>query len=124
MVNPLALATLAKHGYASSGLTSKSWDVFAGPDAPAMDIVITVCDSAAAEACPVWPGAPLQAHWGIADPAGEGGTDAQKEARFEAAFQQLKARFERLLALDDHLPEAALVAALAEIGQMPGSTAR
>jgi arsenate reductase len=121
-VNPLALATLARHGYATEGLSSKSWDVFAAADAPVMDIVVTVCDSAAAEVCPIWPGAPTHAHWGIVDPAGDRGSRAEQAGRFEQAFQLLKTRISRFLALADDLPAPQLAAALAEIGRLPGAT--
>ena len=70
VVNPFALKTLEAFGYPSDGFRSKSWEEFASPDAPAMDFVFTVCDSAAGETCPIWPGQPMTAHWGIEDPAG------------------------------------------------------
>lgn len=98
--NPRALELLAAKGHDIAGLTSKSWDVFAGPAAPAMDLVITVCDNAKGEVCPVWPGHPAQAHWGIPDPAGHS-TDGAL-ADFELAYQRLAARIEALLALDEH----------------------
>ena len=97
--NPRALELLAAKGHDVAGLASKSWDVFAGPGAPAMDLVITVCDNAKGEVCPIWPGHPVQAHWGIPDPAGHG-TDGAL-ADFEAAYQRLTARIEALLALDE-----------------------
>ena len=79
--NPLALETLQKAGIAIDGLSSKSWDVFGQPGSPRMDLVITVCDNAAGEACPYWPGQPATAHWGYADPSAvEGGEDRQREA--------------------------------------------
>ena len=74
--NPMAIATLQKAGISTEGLTSKSWDVFAVPDAPQMDLVITVCDNAAGEVCPYWPGQPATAHWGYADPSEAAGGDA------------------------------------------------
>jgi arsenate reductase len=76
-VNPFAIKVLSDLGYATDGLYSKPWDVFAGPGAPAMDFVFTVCDDAAGEVCPVWPGQPMTAHWGIEDPARVEGTDLQ-----------------------------------------------
>jgi arsenate reductase len=76
--NPMAIATLDKAGIPTGELTSKSWDVFATPDAPHMDLVITVCDNAAGEVCPYWPGQPAIAHWGYADPSETVGTDEQK----------------------------------------------
>ena len=81
-VNPFALKVLEDYKYPTDGLRSKSWDEFAAPGAPVMDFVFTVCDTAAAETCPVWPGQPMTAHWGIEDPAAVEGTDIQKEAAF------------------------------------------
>jgi arsenate reductase len=98
-VNPVALETLARHGVAIPDPRSKRWDEFAAPDAPKMDIVITVCNSAGKEACPVWPGAPVQVHWGIPDPAHVEPLAARREA-FEVAFQTLKWRFEKFFAND------------------------
>jgi len=101
-VHPLALETLAAHGHPTDGYASKSWDVFAGPDAAAFDAVITVCDSAAAESCPIWPGAPLSVHWGLPDPAA---IDDETEARraFEATYQALEAKIDAFIAA---LPDA------------------
>lgn len=93
-VNPVALETLANHGVPMLHPRSKHWAEFAAPEAPAIDIVITVCDSAARESCPVWPGAPVQVHWGIPDPAHVEPLAARREA-FETAFQTLKRRFEK-----------------------------
>lgn len=98
-VNPVALETLEKHGVRIDNPRSKRWDEFAAPDAPPIDIVITVCDSAASETCPVWPGAPVQVHWGIPDPAHVEPLDARRAA-FEVAFQTLKRRFEKFFASD------------------------
>lgn len=97
--NPRALELLAAKGHDVSGFASKSWSVFAEPGAPVMDLVITVCDNAAGEMCPVWPGHPVQAHWGIPDPAGHGSDGAL--ADFEIAYQRLAARTDALLALDE-----------------------
>ncbi len=98
-VHPAALKTLEKHGLRSRGLASKSWDVFAGENAQAVDVVITVCDDAAGETCPAWPGRPLTAHWSIADPARvTGSPDAISEA-FESAYRELDARVRKLLEL-------------------------
>lgn len=91
VVNPVALETLARHGVAMAEARSKSWDEFAGAEAPAMDIVITVCDSAGRETCPVWPGAPVRVHWGIPDPAHVEPLAARRDA-FEVAFQTLSRR--------------------------------
>lgn len=90
-VNPGALDKLARAGHAITGLESKSWERFTGPDAPPIDIVITVCDNAAGESCPVWNGAPVTVHWGIPDPA--------VDHNFEAAYQRLRKRIEALLRL-------------------------
>ena len=98
-VNPLALETLQAAGLPTAGLRSKSWDEFARPDAPALDFIITVCDNAASEACPVWPGKPVAAHWGVADPAAVEGTPEQKRAAFRDAMGILRRRIELLAAL-------------------------
>lgn len=90
----MALRLLDEKGYDTSGLASKSWDVFAGPDAPRMQAVITVCDNAAGESCPYWPGQPVQAHWGLPDPAAAP-EEAQPTA-FEATFDALARRVARL----------------------------
>ena len=95
--NPLALELLAEKGHDTSDLRSKSWDEFAVPGAPQMDLVITVCDNAKGESCPVWPGHPMQAHWGIPDPAGEG----ESLAGFETAYRRLAERIDALLLLDE-----------------------
>jgi arsenate reductase len=91
-VNPFALKVLAALNYPTDNMRSKSWDEFAGPDAPEMDFVFTVCDSAAGETCPFWPGQPMTAHWGIEDPAAVEGTDIEKEAAFVTAARYLKNR--------------------------------
>lgn len=94
--HPLALKVLEAHGHDTQGLSSKSWDVFAEPDAPRIDAVITVCDSAAAETCPVWPGAPVQVHWGLDDPAAIQEEDLQ-HAAFEATYEALRTRITTFL---------------------------
>ena len=91
-VNPLALKELEYAGLPTDGLRSKSWDLFAEPDAPQMDFVFTVCDSAAGEPCPLWPGQPVTAHWGIEDPAAVEGSDLEKARAFSLAFRYLKTR--------------------------------
>ena len=92
--NPMALATLQKANISIEGLSSKSWDVFAEPNAPHMDLVITVCDNAAGEVCPYWPGQPATAHWGYADPsAGEGSADEKMEA-FKQTLHLIKRRLD------------------------------
>ena len=92
VVNPLALNVLARNNFPTSGLRSKSWSEFAGPDARRMDFVFTVCDSAAGEACPVWPGQPMTAHWGIPDPASVEGSDAERMLAFRHALAALERR--------------------------------
>ncbi|OGU21442.1 MAG: protein-tyrosine-phosphatase [Hydrogenophilales bacterium RIFOXYD1_FULL_62_11] len=91
-VHPFALALLEKNHFDTSGLRSKSWDEYAQLDAPRLDFVITVCDNAAGEVCPVWPGQPMTAHWGIPDPAAVEGTDEQKRHAFVDAMNQLQRR--------------------------------
>jgi arsenate reductase (thioredoxin) len=113
-VNPLALELLAANGF-NDNFRSKSWDEFAKPDAPAMDFVITVCDQAAGEHCPFWPGKPVKAHWGVPDPAAVEGSDDEKRNAFKEAFITLRRRielfanlpFEKLnqLTLQDHMDE-------------------
>lgn len=97
-VNPLALEVLAAHGVPVGEVRSKSWDEFAAPGAPELDLVITVCDSAAAEACPLWPGTPRQLHWSTPDPAAASGSPEQRRAAFEAAYAQLETRVRALVA--------------------------
>jgi arsenate reductase (thioredoxin) len=99
VVNPLALDVLREHKIASEGLRSKSWEEFARPGAPTMDFVFTVCDQAAAETCPVWPGHPTTAHWGIADPAAVSGTEEERRRAFRDAFLALRRRIELFVAL-------------------------
>lgn len=94
-VNPGALRKLQQKGHSTDGLSSKSWDDFATEDAPKIDIVITVCDSAGRETCPIWPGAPVTVHWGIADPADA--SDAAADAAFEQTYLQLQQRIEQVL---------------------------
>lgn len=98
-VNPFAMATLRRFGLPTEGLRSKSWDEFAGPGAPRLDFVFTVCDNAAGEACPLWPGQPVTAHWGVPDPAAVVGTDEQKLQAFEDTFHILERRVERFVGL-------------------------
>ncbi len=98
-VNPFALEYLRAQGLPVDGLRSKSWDEFGAPGAPAMDFVITVCDNAAGEACPVWPGQPITAHWGVPDPAAVEGSDEAKRAAFRKAAQTLRHRIGLLTSL-------------------------
>lgn len=97
--HPLALQTLAAHGIPTDGFRSKSWDEFAQPGAPVPDFVFTVCDQAAGETCPYWPGQPMTAHWGLSDPAAVQGSEAQREKAFLDTFVALKRRIELMLAL-------------------------
>lgn len=117
-VNPFAVKVLESYGYPTEGLRSKSWDEFAVEDAPPMDFIFTVCDDAAEEQCPVWPGHPATAHWGIADPSHVTGTDFEKEAAFVTAFKQMKTRISLFLALPlDRLDGLTVSSRLAEIGK-------
>jgi arsenate reductase len=117
-VHPLALALLEEVGLPTQGLCSKSWDEFAKPGAPTLDFIFTVCDNAAGEVCPIWPGKPITAHWGIADPAAVQGTDAERATAFRTALRELEARIELFVNLPiaslDHLR---LKEKLQEIGQ-------
>lgn len=91
-VNPYALDLLQRNRVRTDGLRSKSWDEFAQPDAPVMDFVLTVCDKAAGEVCPVWPGQPISAHWGVEDPAEVDGTEEEKHRAFSSVFRTLRTR--------------------------------
>jgi arsenate reductase len=119
-VNPGALRLLMRKGLPVSQLRSKSWDEFAAPDAPLMDLVITVCDAAAGETCPIWPGAPLRGHWGVDDPAAVTGTEAEIDAAFARAWDVLTRRADALLALPfADLDPGALKTELDRIGALP-----
>jgi arsenate reductase (thioredoxin) len=116
-VNPHAIALLERNGLPAAGLRSKSWDEFAAPDAPAMDYIFTVCDNAAGEICPIWPGHPVTAHWGIEDPAAVRGDPEQVQRAFGKAFAALSARIGAFVALPiDHLDPGALQRRLDRIG--------
>lgn len=116
--NPRTLALLDRLGYDTGAVRSKSWDEFAGPDAPQMDFVFTVCDNAASETCPVWPGQPVSAHWGVPDPAAVTGSDAEQAAAFNAAHQALATRLSLFTALPvETLERKSLLARVTEIGQ-------
>jgi arsenate reductase (thioredoxin) len=122
-INPFALKVLEAFGYPHEGFRSKSWDEFAEAGAPPMDFVFTVCDSAAGEACPVWPGQPMTAHWGIEDPAAVEGSDIEKETAFNAAFRYLKNRISVFTSLPlTSIDSLALGMRLRDIGRMEGST--
>ena len=123
MINPFALKVLDALGYPADGYRSKSWEEFAGPGAPVMDFVFTVCDSAAGETCPIWPGQPMTAHWGIEDPAAVEGSDIEKLTAFTTAFRYMKSRIALFTALPlQSLDQMALGSKLREIGQGEGST--
>lgn len=98
-VNPHALALLERLDFPTAGLRSKSWDEFASPDKPQLDFIFTVCDNAANEVCPVWPGQPMTAHWGIPDPAAVRGSEKEIDAAFKGAFLALQRRIGLLCAL-------------------------
>ena len=116
-VNRFALELLNQQRIPTQGLRSKSWDEFAKPEAPAMDFVFTVCDKAAAEQCPYWPGQPLTAHWGVPDPAEVEGSDDRKRKAFLEAFLVLKRRIELFASLPiDKLSRLALKERLDQIG--------
>jgi protein-tyrosine-phosphatase len=119
-VNPHALALLERSGLPTEGLRSKAWDEFAQPGAPPLDFVITVCDSAAGEVCPIWPGHPTTAHWGQPDPAAVEGTDVQKANAFREAALTLGRRIDLLISLPvATLDRLALGNKVREIGQNP-----
>jgi arsenate reductase len=122
-VNPFAFKALRAYGYPTDGLRSKGWDEFAAPGAPELDFVFTVCDSAAGETCPIWPGQPMTAHWGIEDPAAVEGTDVEKERAFNTAFRYLKNRISAFISLPiKSLDKLTLNARLGEIGRIEGAT--
>lgn len=120
--HPGALRLLAQRGIDTATFRSKSWDEFTAPDAPPIDLAITVCGNAAGEACPVFLGSPLKAHWGLPDPADVTGAEAEVDAAFEETWRLLEMRVRTFLALDRKaLDKPALQAALAEIGAMEGA---
>lgn len=122
-VNPHALKELAALGYPSTGFLSKSWDVFAEPGAPQMDFIFTVCDSAAGEACPVWIGHPMTAHWGVEDPAAATGSEVEIQRAFALAARFLKNRITAFLSLPlESIDRMVLETRLRQIGAMEGTT--
>lgn len=122
-IHPLTLKVLHANDYPTDGLSSKGWGRFAAADAPVMDFVFTVCDSAAGEACPVWPGQPMTAHWGIDDPASVEGTDIAKERAFNDAFRFMKNRVGLFIALPLRtLEPLALEDRLRDIGHSQGQS--
>lgn len=122
-VHPLALRTLQSMDYPIDGMRSKSWLEFAAADAPVMDFVFTVCDNAAGEACPIWPGQPTTAHWGIEDPAAVEGTEIERLAAFSRAFRYLKNRIGAFVNLPlSGIDRLSLGTKLREIGRSEGAT--
>lgn len=122
-VHPMALEVLEEAGIATEGLRSKAWDEFAAPGAPRMDFVFTVCDSAAGEACPIWPGQPMTAHWGIEDPAAADGPAFRRRAAFEDALRFLRNRIGAFVNLPlASIDGLALQSRLRGIGAMDGAT--
>jgi len=122
IVNPYALRTLESLGYPVDGLRSKTWDEFAQPGAPKMDFVFTVCDSAAGETCPLWPGQPVTAHWGIEDPAAVEGSDIEKMRAFADAFRFMRNRINAFTALPlKMLDGMSLKKSLQDIGALEGA---
>ncbi len=118
-IDPFALELLEKNRFPVAELRSKSWDAFASPEAPALDFVFTVCDNAAGEACPIWPGQPITGHWGIEDPAAVGGSDEEKRSAFSTAFKLLQRRISLFTSLPlDKLDEMAIRRKLDEIGRL------
>ena len=123
-VNPWALRILEEEGFPVDGMRSKSWDEFAAPGAPEMDFVFTVCDSAAGEPCPVWPGQPVTAHWGIEDPAAVDGGEIDKRRAFYDAFRYMRNRIAAFTALPvRRLDRLALAKQVGEIGRQAGASA-
>jgi arsenate reductase len=119
-VHPLTFELLERLCLPTNGLRSKSWDEFARPGAPVMDFVFTVCDQAAGEVCPIWPGNPITAHWGVPDPAAAGGTESERHAAFRRAHLALEARIKLFVALPlDKLDRIAAQRSAAEIGRFP-----
>jgi protein-tyrosine-phosphatase len=119
-VHPLALELLRERGYETAGLRSKSWDEFAGPGAPALDFVFTVCDDAAGEVCPLWRGQPVTAHWGVTDPAAFAGPEERQRQLFRRVYVELERRIDLFTSLPlESLDRLALQQRLKEIGQSP-----
>lgn len=122
-INPFALKLLEEMEFPTEGLRSKGWDEFAAPGAPELDFVFTVCDNAAGEVCPAWPGQPMTAHWGIEDPAVVEGSDIEKEKAFVTAMRYLRNRIGTFINLPiASLDDLTLQKKLREIGQQPGAS--
>ena len=124
-INPETITLLSSLGYDTSILRSKSWSEFAKPGAPTLDFVFTVCDNAASEVCPVWPGQPMTAHWGVSDPAEAKGTPAEIALAFKDVYRMLHRRMEIFVALPIRsLDQLSLQSKLREIGRMEGATGK
>ncbi len=124
-VNPNTIKLLEGLGYDTSSFRSKSWEEFAAPGAPQFDFIFTVCDSAAAETCPIWPGHPMTAHWGVPDPAETTGSAAEVAMAFKNAYRMLNQRIATFIALPLRSHDAlALRSKLNDIGRMEGATAK
>ena len=122
-INPHVLEFLEKRNFPTADLRSKSWNEFAAPDGPALDFVFTVCDNAAGETCPVWPGHPMTAHWGIEDPAAVEGPEIARQTAFVSAFRYLRNRIAVFAALPvSSLDKSTLRSRLVEIGQSEGAS--
>ncbi len=123
-VHPGAIRFLERHGYDATSFRSKSWDEFAGTDAPHFDFIFTVCDNAASETCPIWPGHPMTAHWGIADPAAVEGSEADVDAAFARAHLLLSRRIDQFMGLPlEALDPVTLRSRLREIGSLADAPA-
>jgi arsenate reductase len=119
-VNPFAIEQVQALGYPLEGLRSKSWDEFAQPDSPQMDFIVTVCDKAAGEMCPLWPGQPVAAHWGFPDPAAVEGSDEEKRAAFASTLRQIRNRVQLFLSLPlETLDRMAIENRMKAIGREP-----
>ena len=124
-VHPMSLTVLQAAGIATDGLRSKAWDEFAVPGAPQMDFIFTVCDNAAGEACPVWPGRPATAHWGLEDPAEVEGPEFRQRAAFEDTLKYLRNRLDAFTSLPlQSIDAMTLDAKLKHIGRMDGATGK
>lgn len=124
-VNPQAVHLLKKLNYDVSGLRSKSWEAFTGEDAPKLDFVFTVCDNAAKETCPVWPGQPMSAHWGVYDPAAVDGSDAERAFAFDDVYRMLSQRISIFVNLPlENLSRLSLQEQLDEIGRTGSAAAK
>jgi len=122
-VHPMAIELLKRTNLQSEGFRSKSWDEFASPGAPPIDFIFTVCDNAAGEVCPIWPGKPMTAHWGIADPAAVEGSEAEKAFAFRRALKELETRVKLFTSLPiDSLDAMTLQAKLRQIGKSSTAT--